>query len=94
MQQVLEAPETQDDATISTTDIYPAAPSYPERAQVSKAAKRNRQPSSLWRSIMSIFTGSEPRYIPACADTRAQYDTAIDHLSRIDPYLYIKALSG
>ena len=94
MQQVLEAPETQDHEYIATAEVYPAAPSFQTDAKTIEAADKTRQPFSLWRSILAIFVGPEPQYIPACADTRAQYDTAVEHISRVDPYLYIKALSG
>ena len=90
MQQVLEAPETQEHEFLATVEAYPVAPSPQWETKTTKA----RQPFSLWRSILSLFRGSEPQYMPACADTRAQYDTAIEHMSRVDPYLYIKALSG
>jgi len=94
MQQVLEAPETQDHEYIATAEVYPATPSFWRDEKTAEAAGKTRQPFSLWRSIRAIFIGSEPQYRPACADTRAQYDTAVEHISRVDPYLYIKALSG
>jgi hypothetical protein len=96
MQQVLEASEIQNNALISSVDGagYPVSHSQTREARVTGAAEKTRHLVTLWRSIMSVFTWAESQYIPVCARTQAQHDSALGHISRIDPYLYIKSLAG
>jgi hypothetical protein len=96
MQQVLEATKIQSKEPKSIIDggYYPASRFQKRNARPTGAAKKTRWPSALLRFIMSCFKYSESQYIPACSHTQAQYDSALAHISRIDPYLYIKSLAG
>jgi hypothetical protein len=96
MQQVLEAPEIQAKARTSIVDGggYPVSRSRKREAKVTGEAEKTRQPATWLRFIKSIFTWSESQHLSACARTQAQYDSALGHISRIDPYLYIKSLAG
>jgi hypothetical protein len=83
MQQVLEAPEYQDE----------------ERHAIAiedgdSAAEPTRQPASLLRAIVSVFTRPRSRHLPThTVVAKPRYESAVDRLCRIDPYLYIRAIS-
>lgn len=83
MQQVLEAPQIQDEAR------KPIAID-----NGGSAAKQTQPPVTLLRSVMSVFVQPRPQHIPAGADTVIPHESALDRISRIDPYLYIRSLAG
>lgn len=93
MQQVLEAPEMRDEerSSIAIEDGYPKAG---PAARATSQVKPHRQPTSLLRAIMAALTsrGTEP--IPEYAAITPRHESAIDRVCRVDPYLYIRALSG
>jgi hypothetical protein len=90
MQQVLEAPEMRDEQELIAIEDRPVL--SPERSAA--ATETTRQPISLLRSILSVFTGSKPEDIPKeYGLMRERYDTPIDHLSRIDPCLCMRTIS-
>jgi len=83
MPQVLEAPPIQDE-TRNAIAIHDG----------DSVAEPTCSPVTLIRSVMSVFTQPRPQSIPACADTTAQYESALDHICRTDPYLYTQAITG
>ena len=94
MQQVLETPDIQDkeQRDVAIEDSPSSTPSH-ERAAA--ATEKTRQPITLLRSVMSVFIGSKPEYIPEeYSAIIKRKETPIDHLCRTDPYLCIRTLSG
>ncbi len=91
MQQVLAAPKL-----TSTTINHRTATARPQKRdkRVIGAAEKSRSFSTLLRSIWVKLTKTEPQYVPACANTNAQYEAAMSRVSHIDPYLYVKSLAG
>ena len=82
MQQVLEASEYQDKERHAIEDGY-------------SAAESTRQPASLLRAIASVFTRPKSRHVPVHTDVvKPRYESAVDRICRIDPYLYIRAIAG
>jgi len=84
MQQVLEAPKYQDEErhAIAIEDGC-------------SAAESTRQPASLLRAIASVFTRPKSRHVPVHTDVvKPRYESAVDRICRIDPYLYIRASAG
>jgi len=94
MQQVLETPGIQDEEQPYVA-IEDSPASIPSHERAAAATEKPYQPITLLRSVMSVFTGSKPEYIPEeySAIIKRQ-ETPIDHLCRTDPYLCIRALSG
>jgi hypothetical protein len=90
MSQVLDAPENRDkEAFIAVEESR--IPS-PKRAE--SVTEKPRQPITLLRSILSVFTASKPDAIPKeYGLVGARHDTPMDHLCRIDPSLCIRTLS-
>jgi hypothetical protein len=89
MQQVLETPEIQDTEFTTIEDSQ-----IPSHKRGAAATEKTHQPISLLRSVVSVFTGSRPEYIPEeyVAIVERQ-ESSIDHLCRTDPYLCIRTLS-
>jgi hypothetical protein len=84
MQQVLEAPECQDKErhAIAIEDGF-------------STAEPLRQPTSLLRAIISVFSRPKSRHIPVYNGVpKPRYESAVDRICRIDPYLYIRAIAG
>lgn len=94
MQQVLETPDIQDEEQ-SDVAVEDSLASISSDKQVAAATEKTRQPITLLRSIISVFTGSNPEYIPEeYSAIIKRKETPIDHLYRTDPYLCIRTLSG
>ena len=93
MPQVLEAPEFQDEARqpLALDEGHPAV--SPQGRAISAVNKR-RRPITVLHAILSLFTRQKSQLVPPCADAPAQYDSAIDNICRVDPYLYIRSHSG
>ena len=92
MQQVLETPGRQDEeqSYVAIEDSLASVPSH-ERA----TAEKTHQPITLLRSVMSVFTGSKPEYVPEeYGAIIKRQESPIDHLCRTDPYFCIRAFSG
>jgi hypothetical protein len=84
MQRVLEAPEYQDKErhAIAIEDGY-------------SAAESSRQPISWLRAIRSLFTRPKSRHLPVYTGVpKPGYESAVDRICRVDPYLYIRAIAG
>jgi len=82
MQQVLEAPECQDEERYAIEDG-------------SSTAEPPRQPISLLRAIISVFSRPKSRHIPLYNGVpKPRYESAVDRICRIDPYIYIRAIAG
>jgi hypothetical protein len=96
MQQVLAAPKKQAKALKSIVDGggYPASRFQKRSVQKTGVAEKIRQSINWLRFMLSASTWPESRHLSARADTKVQYDSALGHMSRIDPYLYIKSLCG
>jgi hypothetical protein len=94
MQQVLETPGIQDEEQ-SYVAIEESPASIPSQERAAAATEKTHQPITLLRSVMSVFTGSKPEYIPEeySAIIKRQ-EMPLDHLCRTDPYLCIRALCG
>ena len=93
MPQVLEAPELQDEARRPLAlDEGHLAVSPQERAIA--PADTHRWPITVLHAILSVFTRQRSLSVRACADTPAQYDSALNNICRNDPYLYISSHSG
>ena len=89
MSQVLDTPENQNEACIAveTGQIPP-----PERAE--SVTQTTHQPIPLLRSILSVFAGSKPEYIPKEYSTLLERpELPLDYLCRTDPYLCMRTLS-
>jgi hypothetical protein len=94
MQQVLETPGIQDEEQ-SYVAIEESPASIPSQERAAAATEKTRQPITLLRSVMAVFTGSKPEYVPEeYSAIIKRKETPIDHLCRTDPYLCIRALSG
>ena len=93
MPQVLEAPELQDEAQqpLAIHDGYPDK-SSDVRAMPMATTHRHRIP--VLHAILSVFTRQRKPSVPACPDTTAGYESALDHMCRTDPYFCTKALAG
>jgi hypothetical protein len=89
MSQVLETPNIQDEACIAVeTSRIPS----PERAE--SVTAKTHPPITLLRSILSIFTGSKPEYIPKeYGPILERPELPLDYLCRTDPYLCMRTLS-
>jgi hypothetical protein len=94
MPQVLETPDIQDEER-SAVAIEDSPTLIPSHERAAAAIEKTHQPITLLRSVMSVFTGSKPEYIPEeySAIIKRQ-EMPIDHLCRTDPYLCMRALSG
>ena len=84
MSQVLEAPVIQDEEREPIAIVTDGSPT----------TAKTRQPVSVLHAIMSVVARPRSQPIRACADTTAQYESVVDHLCRVEPYLYIKSLGG
>lgn len=93
MQQVLEAPEIQDEER-SPIAIEDGHTWVNPQAWAAPTAEKTRQPITWLRSVMSASTRPRSQHIPRYAAPTEQQESALDHICRIDPYLYIRALSG
>jgi hypothetical protein len=94
MQRVLETPGFQDEEQ-SDVAIEDSRASIPSHERAAAATEKTHQPITLLRSVMSVFTGSKPEYIPEeYSAIIKRKETPIDHLCRTDPYLCIRVLSG
>lgn len=93
MQQVLETPDIQDE---KQSDVaLDSSASIPSHERAVAATEKTHQPITLLRSVISVFTGSKPEYIPEeYSAMMKRKETPIDYLCRTDPYLCIRALSG
>jgi hypothetical protein len=90
MQQVLETSDIQDAEFIATEEIP-----LPSPERVVAETETTRQPNTLLRSILSVFIGPKPEYIPKEYSTLLERpEPSIDHFCRTDPYLYMRTLSG
>jgi len=90
MQQVLETPEIQDEEFIAIEDSP-----IPSHERVAAATEKTRPPITLLRSILSVFTRSKSEYIPKeYSAILERPEPPIDYLSRTDPCLCIRSLSG
>ena len=84
MPQVLEAAECQDE----------------ERHAIAiengdSTAEPARRPSSLLRALKSVFTRPKSRHLPVYTGVpKPHYESAVDRICRIDPYLYIRSIAG
>ena len=89
MSQVLDTPKIQDEACIAVeTSRIPS----PKRAE--SVTETTHQPITLLRSILSIFTGSKPEYIPKeYGAILERPELPLDYLCRTDPYLCMRTLS-
>jgi hypothetical protein len=96
MQRVLAAPKMQAKALKSIVDGggYPASRFQKRSVRKTGVAEKIRQSMNWLRFMISTSTWPESQHLSACADTKVQYDSALGHMSRIDPYLYIKSLCG
>jgi hypothetical protein len=96
MQQVLAAPNMQAKAIKPIVDSgdYPASRFQKRSVRKTGVAEKIHQSINWLRSMLSISTWPESQHLSAGADTKVQYDSALGHISRVDPYLYIKSLSG
>jgi hypothetical protein len=96
MQRVLEAPNMQSKTLKSIVDDggYPVSHVQKRRVKKTGVAEKISRPMAWLRFLRSVFTYRESQHLAACADTKVQYDSALGHISRVDPYLYIKSLSG
>jgi hypothetical protein len=94
MPQVLETLGIQDEEQ-NDVAIEESTASIPSYERAAAATEKTRPPITLLRSVMSVFTGSKPEYIPEeySAIIKRQ-EMPLDHLCRTDPYLCIRALSG
>lgn len=83
MPQVLEAPPIQGEARkpIAIDDRVSAA-------ALCRTSVARRRP------VMSLFRQPSPEHTPVCADATVPYESALDRICRIDPYLYIRSLVG
>lgn len=92
MPQVLDTPDIRDEQE-RIADEESLAPS-PERSE--SAPEKTHQPTTLLRSILSVFTASQPdEYIPKeYSPILERPEPPIDYLCRTDPYLCMRALSG
>ena len=89
MSQVLETPKIQDEEVIT---VEKSRIPSPERAQ--SVTETTPQPITLLRSILSIFAGSKPEYIPKEYSTILERpELPLDYLCRTDPYLCMRTLS-
>jgi len=94
MQQVLETPSIQDEEQ-SYVAIEESPASIPSQERVAAATEKTRQPITLLRSVVSVFTRCKPEYIPEeYSAIIKRKEMPIDHLCRTDPYLCIRGLSG
>lgn len=93
MSQVLEAPELLDETQVTLT-LNEGHPAVSPHGRATSSADTHRRPLAALRAILSGFTRPRLHAIPACADTTAQYESALDHICRLDPYFCSKALSG
>jgi hypothetical protein len=91
MQQVLAAPKLK---STTINHRYVTARPQEREKRVIGAAEKSRSLSGLLSSIWVKLTKPEPRYVPACANPNAPYEAAMNRVSRIDPYLYMKSLAG
>ena len=93
MPQVLEAPEIQAEPRrpIAIDDGYPSAIRH---EVVMPAAQQPRQSKTLLRSVMSLFALPKHEPLPGCIVRPERHEAALDRICRIDPYLFIRALSG
>jgi len=96
MQRVLAAPKMQAKAlkSIVDGDSYPAPRVQKRSVRKAGVAEKIRQSINWLHSMLSLSTWPESQHLSAGADTKVQYDSALGHISRVDPYLYIKSLSG
>jgi hypothetical protein len=96
MQRVLAAPKMQAKSlkTIVDGGGYSASRFHKRSVRKTGVAEKIRRSINWLRSMILISTWPESQHLSACADTKVQYDSALGHMSRIDPYLYIKSLCG
>jgi hypothetical protein len=96
MQQVLAAPKmpSKTPTPIADNGGYPVSRVHQRGVRHRELAEKIRGPIAWLRSLKYLFTYPESQHLAACVDTKAQYDSALGHISRVDPYLYIKSLSG
>jgi len=94
MQQVLETSDSQDEDQ-SYVAIEDSLASIPSHERAAATTEKTHQPITLLRSVMSVFTGSKPEYVPEEYDALIKrQESPIDHLCRTDPYFCIRAFSG
>lgn len=90
MSQVLEAPEFMSDDRISFAISTPTSSPISLDTWPSKA----RMLGMLFRAAISMYAGSRGRSDSSPPHPWQQPEMLLDHLSRTDPYFYIKVTSG
>ena len=92
MPQVLEAPAIQDAARRPLVLDDSHSVTAPQGRAIPTAAT-NRGPLAALRAILSRFTRPKSHPIPTGAETTVKYESALDHVCRVDPYLCSNGLA-
>jgi hypothetical protein len=90
MSQVLDAPEFMSDDRTSFAIGTPTSSPISLDTWPSKA----RMLGMLFCAAVSMYVGSRRRYVASPPPPWQRPEMLLDHLSRTDPYFYIKLMSG
>ena len=93
MPQLLAVQDTQNEARGPLVTHGGHSDAVPRRRATPIAAPQ-RRPIAILHALLLAVIRPRSHPIPACADIAGQYESALDNICRIDPYLYIGTPSG